>query len=165
MQPVGFRITLILTDYAEKLPEHLQCSGSTKAHEAFDHLASFMSSREKISQPGIKPPTSSLRFGYLFSSLGSSWTKWHHSNAIHLHVWMSWHTQHKRAKESFTLYATIDVPPKMVDPHHLRLVRVSYNLQDARNQKYAQLQYMTLFDSTTLFFLQLVMKYPWHFIV
>ena len=27
--------------------------------------AKFLSSREEISQPGIEPPTSSLRFGYL----------------------------------------------------------------------------------------------------
>lgn len=34
--------------------------------EAIDHLTRFfLSSREKISQPGIEPPTSSLRFGYL----------------------------------------------------------------------------------------------------
>ena len=36
-----------------------------KAHEAVDHRASFPSGREKISQLEIKPPTSSLRFGYL----------------------------------------------------------------------------------------------------
>jgi hypothetical protein len=36
-----------------------------KAQEALDHLASFPSGREEISQPGFEPPTSSLRFGYL----------------------------------------------------------------------------------------------------
>jgi hypothetical protein len=36
-----------------------------KAQEAIDHVASISSSREEISQPGFKPPTSSLRFGYL----------------------------------------------------------------------------------------------------
>ena len=38
---------------------------NTKAQEAVDHLASFPSSGEDISQPGYEPPTSSLRFGYL----------------------------------------------------------------------------------------------------
>jgi hypothetical protein len=38
---------------------------SAKAHEVIDHLASFLSGREEISQPGIELPTSSLRFGYL----------------------------------------------------------------------------------------------------
>jgi hypothetical protein len=38
---------------------------SAKAQEAFDHLASILSSREEISQQGIEPPTSFLRFGYL----------------------------------------------------------------------------------------------------
>ena len=38
---------------------------NTKAHEAVDDLASFLSYREEISQLGIEPPTSSLRFGYL----------------------------------------------------------------------------------------------------
>ena len=36
-----------------------------KAREAIDHLASFQSIREEISQPGIESPTSSLRFGCL----------------------------------------------------------------------------------------------------
>ena len=44
-------------------PEGRQASA--KAHEADDHMASFPSSREEILQPGIEPPTSSLRFGYL----------------------------------------------------------------------------------------------------
>ena len=35
---------------------------NAKAHEVVDHMASFLSSREEISQPRIKPPTSSLRF-------------------------------------------------------------------------------------------------------
>lgn len=48
-------------------------------------------------------------------------SKWHHANATHLHVLMSWHTRHQRAKELLILYATNDVPPKAVDPHHLRL--------------------------------------------
>jgi hypothetical protein len=38
---------------------------NTKAHEAIDHLASFLFSKEEISHPGIEPPTFSLRFGYL----------------------------------------------------------------------------------------------------
>jgi hypothetical protein len=38
---------------------------STKAQEVVDHLARCPSSREEISQPGIEPPTSSLRLGYL----------------------------------------------------------------------------------------------------
>ena len=38
---------------------------NAKAQETVDHLASFMSSREEVSQLGIKPPTSSLRFEYL----------------------------------------------------------------------------------------------------
>ena len=33
---------------------------SAKAQMVVDHLTSFMSSREEISQPGIKLPTSSL---------------------------------------------------------------------------------------------------------
>jgi hypothetical protein len=33
--------------------------------KAVDHLASFPSDRKEISQPGIEPPTSSLRFKYL----------------------------------------------------------------------------------------------------
>jgi hypothetical protein len=37
---------------------------NAKAQEVVDHLASFMSCREEISQPGFEPPTSSLRFGY-----------------------------------------------------------------------------------------------------
>ena len=41
---------------------------SAKAQEVVDHLASFPSSREEISQPGIELPTSSLRFGY-FSTI------------------------------------------------------------------------------------------------
>jgi len=36
-----------------------------KAQEAVDHLANFPSGREEISQPGIKLPSSSLRFGYI----------------------------------------------------------------------------------------------------
>ena len=39
-------------------------TGQRQAQEAVDHLASFPSSREEISQPGFEPPTSSLRFGY-----------------------------------------------------------------------------------------------------
>lgn len=35
-----------------------------KAQEIVDHLASSPSNREEISRLGIKPPTSSLRFGY-----------------------------------------------------------------------------------------------------
>ena len=38
---------------------------SAKAQGAVDHVASFPSSREEISQPGFEPPTSFLRFGYL----------------------------------------------------------------------------------------------------
>jgi hypothetical protein len=38
-----------------------------KAQEAVNHLTSFMSSREEISQPGIKPPT--LRCGYLSTTI------------------------------------------------------------------------------------------------
>jgi hypothetical protein len=38
---------------------------NAKAQEVVDHLASFLSSREEISQPGIEPLISSLRFGYL----------------------------------------------------------------------------------------------------
>ena len=50
---------------------------SAKAQVVVDHLVRFPSSREEISQPGIEPPTSSLRFGYLCTIiryLGSSWT-------------------------------------------------------------------------------------------
>jgi hypothetical protein len=36
-----------------------------KAQEALDHLTSFPSGREEISQPGFELPSSSLRFGYL----------------------------------------------------------------------------------------------------
>ena len=38
---------------------------NARAREAVNHLASVMWSREEISQSGIEPPTSSLRFGYL----------------------------------------------------------------------------------------------------
>ena len=38
-----------------------------KAREAVDHLASFLSSKEEISQLGIEPPTSFLRFGILIT--------------------------------------------------------------------------------------------------
>ena len=38
---------------------------NAKAHKVVDHRTSFPSSREEISQPGIKLPASSLRFGYL----------------------------------------------------------------------------------------------------
>jgi hypothetical protein len=38
---------------------------NAKAQEAVDHLASFSSSREEISQPGVEPPTSCLGFWYL----------------------------------------------------------------------------------------------------
>ena len=40
---------------------------NAKAHEAVHRLASFLSSREEMSQPGVEPPTTSLRFGYLSS--------------------------------------------------------------------------------------------------
>ena len=44
---------------------------SVKAQdERIDHLASFStSSREEISQPGIEPPTSSLKFRYLSTTI------------------------------------------------------------------------------------------------
>ena len=38
---------------------------NAKAREAIDHMVSFPSDGEEISQPEIEPPTSSLRFGYL----------------------------------------------------------------------------------------------------
>jgi hypothetical protein len=38
---------------------------SAKAQDAIDHMASFSSCREEISNPQIEPPTSSLGFGYL----------------------------------------------------------------------------------------------------
>ena len=38
---------------------------SAKAQDAIDHMASFSSCREEISNPRIEPPTSSLGFGYL----------------------------------------------------------------------------------------------------
>ena len=38
---------------------------NVKAQEAVDHLAGFLLSIEEISQSGIEPATSSLRFGYL----------------------------------------------------------------------------------------------------
>ena len=41
--------------------------GQRKAHEAIDHLASFTSSKEEISWPGIELATPSLRFEYLFT--------------------------------------------------------------------------------------------------
>jgi hypothetical protein len=43
-----------------------------KAHEAVDHLASFLSSRKDISHAEIEPPTSSLTFGYLSPPSSSS---------------------------------------------------------------------------------------------
>ena len=49
---------------------------NAKAQVVVNHLASFLSSREEISQPGIGPSTSSLRFGYLSNSLGLSWTNY-----------------------------------------------------------------------------------------
>jgi hypothetical protein len=39
--------------------------------EALDHLASFPSSREMISQPGIGPPTTPFSFGTFPLSSGS----------------------------------------------------------------------------------------------
>ena len=51
---------------------------NAKAHEAVDHLASFLSSSEEISQPGFEPPTSSLRNLGISpppsNSSGSFWT-------------------------------------------------------------------------------------------
>ena len=41
------------------------CHASANAHELVDNLASFPLDRERISQPGFEPPTSSLRFGYM----------------------------------------------------------------------------------------------------
>jgi hypothetical protein len=38
------------------MPQH----AIVKAQKAVDHPTSFLSSKEEISQPGIKPPTSSL---------------------------------------------------------------------------------------------------------
>ena len=38
---------------------------NVEGREVVEHTATFMSSKEEISQPGIEPPTSSLRFGYL----------------------------------------------------------------------------------------------------
>jgi hypothetical protein len=38
---------------------------NAKAHEAVDHLTSFWSSRDEISQPRIELWIFSLRFGYL----------------------------------------------------------------------------------------------------
>ena len=38
---------------------------NAKEEEADNHMPRFLSSREEISQRGIEPPTSSLRFGYL----------------------------------------------------------------------------------------------------
>ena len=38
---------------------------NAKAHEVVYHLASFFSSKEEISQSGMEPPISSLRFGYV----------------------------------------------------------------------------------------------------
>ena len=38
---------------------------NAQAQEAINHLASFLSSREEISQPGIEPPTSSSKLKYL----------------------------------------------------------------------------------------------------
>ena len=44
-------------------------------HEALHHLASFPSSRETISRPGIKPPTSSFNLGTSpLSSCSLGWT-------------------------------------------------------------------------------------------
>jgi hypothetical protein len=51
---------------------HFETEGqqtNAKAHETIDHLTSSPSRREKISHPGIKPPTSSLRFGYYLSTI------------------------------------------------------------------------------------------------
>ena len=42
---------------------------NVKAHEAIDHPESFLSSREKISQLGIEPANSSLRFGHRSTNL------------------------------------------------------------------------------------------------
>jgi hypothetical protein len=38
---------------------------TAKAQETVDHLAIILSGGEEISQPGFKPSTFSLRFGYL----------------------------------------------------------------------------------------------------
>ena len=38
---------------------------NAKAQEVVLPPRKFLSSREEMSQPGIEPPTSSLRFGYL----------------------------------------------------------------------------------------------------
>ena len=45
-----------------------------ETQEAFDHLASFPSSREMILWPGIKPPTTWVTFPLTSDCLGSSWT-------------------------------------------------------------------------------------------
>jgi hypothetical protein len=46
-------------------------------HDALDHLASFLSRRETISQPGFEPPTTPFTLGtspLSYGSLESSWT-------------------------------------------------------------------------------------------
>ena len=75
--PFNFKIPHLFI-YFEIEGRQTNAVTNAKAQGAIHHLASFPSSREEISQLGIKPPTSSLRFGYLFTtsgSLGSSQTK------------------------------------------------------------------------------------------
>ena len=42
---------------------------NAKAHEVVDHLASILSSREEIWQPGIEPPIASFIFEYLSTNI------------------------------------------------------------------------------------------------
>ena len=88
---------------------------SARADEAVDHLASFLSSREEISHPGIKPPTSSLRFGYLStiisSSLGSSRTH----DTSHLAFQWKFHTP-RQFNTCFHINSPVDRPPSNLQP-------------------------------------------------
>lgn len=57
--------------YARVVFSHTQGQqhANAKAKEAIDHLANFMSSRVKISQTGIELLASSVRFGYLSTTI------------------------------------------------------------------------------------------------
>jgi hypothetical protein len=53
------------SNYTPNFYFYFETEENAKAYEAVDHLTSVLSSREEISQLGIEPPTSSLRFEYL----------------------------------------------------------------------------------------------------
>jgi hypothetical protein len=75
----------LVTDEPIYLFIYLELEGwqqaNAKAQKTVDHLASFPTSGDEISQPGIKPPTSSLKCGYLSTITGASWKITNYSRA------------------------------------------------------------------------------------